>query len=219
MVMVALFALSFASERWFARMETMENYEADTSAMGRISAWWTAFNLARDRILGVGFNPARPDLFAKYSPYPEMVQGAHSIYFQVLGNHGFIGLFIWLMMWVLTWRSAGWLRKNAADAPETRWAAQFGAMAQVSLLGYFVGGAFLSLAYFDLPYNLMVAVVLTRAWVEQKSWLTEPVPPRRWWRVPGLDGPKPASGSVIGMTRGQARLTREVGQATPTAVL
>lgn len=191
---VAVAVLAFAPDRWFNRMETLENYEADKSAMGRISAWWTAFNLAKERPLGVGFNPARADIFAMYSPYPEMIQGAHSIYFQILGNHGFIGLFLWLSMWVLAWRSASWLRKNAADIPQAKWAAEFGAMAQASMVAYFVGGAFLSLAYFDLPYNVMMAIVLTRVWVQKKAWLTEPAPPkRRWLRVPGLGGPKPVA--------------------------
>jgi hypothetical protein len=47
-------------------------------------------------------------------------------------------------------------------------------MVQVSLVGYAVGGAFLSLAYFDLPYNMMVMVVLARKWVEDRAWETEP---------------------------------------------
>ena len=34
-------------------------------------------------------------------------------------------------------------------------------MCQVSLLGYGVGGAFLGLAYFDLPYHIMAIVVIT----------------------------------------------------------
>ena len=41
-------------------------------------------------------------------------------------------------------------------------------MIQVSLVGFFVGGAFLSLAYYDVPYNLLVAVVLTRLLVEKE---------------------------------------------------
>ena len=41
-------------------------------------------------------------------------------------------------------------------------------MTQVSLVGFAVGGAFLSLSYFDLPYNLMVMVVLARVWVEKQ---------------------------------------------------
>jgi hypothetical protein len=41
-------------------------------------------------------------------------------------------------------------------------------MIQVSLVGFFVGGAFLSLAYYDVPYNLLVAVVVTRLLVEEE---------------------------------------------------
>jgi hypothetical protein len=41
-------------------------------------------------------------------------------------------------------------------------------MVQVSLAGFAVGGAFLSLSYFDLPYNLMIMVVLARRWVMRR---------------------------------------------------
>ena len=40
-------------------------------------------------------------------------------------------------------------------------------MLQVSLLGFAVGGAFLSLAYFDVPYYVMAAMIATRLLVEQ----------------------------------------------------
>jgi putative inorganic carbon (HCO3(-)) transporter len=41
-------------------------------------------------------------------------------------------------------------------------------MIQASLIGFAVGGAFLSLLYFDVPYYLMAAVVAMRALVEQR---------------------------------------------------
>jgi hypothetical protein len=41
-------------------------------------------------------------------------------------------------------------------------------MTQVSLLGFMVGGAFLSLAYFDVPYYLMAGLVALRLVVEQE---------------------------------------------------
>ena len=41
-------------------------------------------------------------------------------------------------------------------------------MSQVSLIGYFVGGAFLSLAYFDLPYYIMVALIATK-WILERE--------------------------------------------------
>ena len=65
------------------------------------------------------------------------------------------------------------MRKNAPLRPECKWLADLGAMCQVSLVGYLVGGAFLSLAYFDLPYNILVLVVVARQWLESKAWERE----------------------------------------------
>ena len=59
-------------------------------------------------------------------------------------------------------------------------------MCQVALAGYAVGGAFLSLAYFDLPYDVMVLIVLTRIWVQKKAWQTEPIYSSGWKTIPGL---------------------------------
>ena len=101
-----------------------------------------------------------------------------------------IGLFIFMGIWFSTWRAGGWLRTQKGLTPETQWTADLGAMCQVSLIGFLVGGAFLSLAYFDLPYNIMVMVVLTRAWVEEKSWKVEPATSSRWMAALGFASAK-----------------------------
>jgi hypothetical protein len=44
--------------------------------------------------------------------------------------------------------------------PELQWARDLAAMCQVGLIGYATGGAFLSLVYFDLPYYLVLIVVV-----------------------------------------------------------
>ena len=186
MVLVAVPLVAFMPESWTLRMSTIGEYEEDRSAQGRISAWWTAWRIGLNYPLGVGFNPARADLFAMYSPYPDYVHAAHSIYFQVLGNHGFVGLAIFLAMWIATWRSAGWLKSQKFSSPEAKWCNDMGAMCQVALVGYAVGGAFLSLAYFDLPYNIMAMVILTRVWATKKGWETEPAYAPGWKTIPGL---------------------------------
>lgn len=157
---------SFMPASWHSRMDSISDYKEDTSAQGRINAWHMAFNLASDRFFGGGFEVYNKPTFMLYAPVPNDVHAAHSIYFQVLGEHGFVGLALFLLIWFFTWRWAGWLRLNAKFDPGTQWASVLGAMVQASLIGYLVGGAFLSLAYFDLPYNLLVLVVLARRWVE-----------------------------------------------------
>ena len=191
LLVVSVPLIMFMPDSWVNRMATIDNYQQDASAMGRISAWWSAWNSAFHYPFGVGFNGARPELFALYSPYQTGagVRAAHSIYFEVLGNHGFVGLFLFLGLLAATWRAAGWLKRQKFSAPETLWCSALGMLCQVSLAGYAVGGAFLSLSYFDLPYDVMVMVVLTRVWVEKEYWLTEPVYAPGWKTVPGLAAP------------------------------
>lgn len=167
LILVGAVALAgFMPESWHSRMDSIADYQNDTSAQGRINAWHMAWNLASDNFFGGGFEIYNKATFMAYAPNQNDVHAAHSIYFQVLGEHGFFGLILFLLIWFFTWRWAGWLRKNGKFNAETEWTSVLGAMVQASLVGYIVGGAFLSLAYFDLPYNLMVLVVLTRRWLE-----------------------------------------------------
>jgi putative inorganic carbon (hco3(-)) transporter len=152
--------LAFMPESWHERMNTVKTYEQDGSAMGRLNAWTMAYNLAKDRWMGGSFEVAQPEDFLRYAPDPSKPLVAHSIYFQVLGEHGFLGLGIFLLLWFLTWRMAGRIRKEAGKYQEFEWMVGMMGMIQVSLAGYFVGGAFLSLAYFDMPYYLLGIVVL-----------------------------------------------------------
>ncbi len=134
--------------------------------MGRINAWGWRYNVALDRPLGGGFEMGTTSVFARYTPdptIPVIARAAHSIYFQMLGEHGFLGLALFLLLWILVWRDASWIIRQSRNQKELRWASDLARMIQVSLVGYFVGGAFLSLAYYDVPYNLLVALVLTRS--------------------------------------------------------
>ncbi|NML14413.1 putative O-glycosylation ligase, exosortase A system-associated [Azohydromonas caseinilytica] len=178
----AVAMVAFMPDSWTERMNTIQTYEEDASAQGRISAWHMAWNAAQDHLFGLGYITWKPEYFERYSPFPKAVFAAHSIYFQMMGSHGFIGLAIFLSLWISTWFTAGWLRKHAAGIEEARWAADLGNLVQMALLGYAVGGAFLSLAYFDLPYNLMVLVVLARVWVATRAWEREPPPKPPFWK-------------------------------------
>lgn len=170
---IALAIISFMPSAWEQRMGTIQTYEQDGSAMGRINAWWMAFNLANDRFTGGGFVSYSTEIFAKYAPNPNDLKVAHSIYFSVLGEHGYVGLILFLMIWWMSFRLVGKIRKKAVLLDETKWVYHLAGMSQVALVGYAVGGAFLSLAYFDLPYNILVVLVVLYRWLLEKRWLTD----------------------------------------------
>lgn len=164
-VLVALpLIFVFMPDSWTDRMSTIKTYDQDASALGRINAWQTAWRMALDLFpFGGGFTVAGPAAFAKYAPDPSIPLTAHSIYFQALGEHGFLGLSVFVGIFAMTWRLAGATIRASKGVPELQWARDLSAMCQVGLIGYATGGAFLSLVYFDLPYYLvMIVVVLNR---------------------------------------------------------
>jgi len=169
LAMLVPVAIGYMPEKWMARMSSIQQYDQDASSLGRINAWTMAVNLANDRpLVGGGFEAFTERAFGKYAPDPSDVHAAHSIYFQILGDHGYAGLALFLLLWILVWRDASWIIRHSRSQGELKWAFDLARMTQVSLVGYFVGGAFLSLAYYDVPYNLVVALILTRVLVERE---------------------------------------------------
>jgi putative inorganic carbon (hco3(-)) transporter len=158
-------ALAAMPDKWYQRMESIQTYDQDSSAAMRLNSWGTMWNLAKDRpIVGGGFEVATKAVYDRYSPdasFPPQV--AHSIYFQALGEHGFVGLALYLLLLGALWRKAGALIRLARERPDLdlSWARDFGLMMQVTLVAYAVGGAFLSLVNFDVPYYLIGLVAAT----------------------------------------------------------
>jgi probable O-glycosylation ligase (exosortase A-associated) len=195
---VAIALLTLMPESWYARMNTIKTYGEDTSALGRLAAWQVAIGLANDKITGAGFRAGLGEYFLKYLGVEHEGLVAHSIYFEVLGQHGYIGLLIFVSILVSAWRCAAAVRKKAAHIPEAQWCVTLASMCQVSLLGYAVGGAFLTLAFYDLPYYVLAVAVLTRQWVERRGWETDGVVPARWGRALAARRAGPASAPASG---------------------
>jgi probable O-glycosylation ligase (exosortase A-associated) len=167
----------FMPEQWHNRMATIGSYEEDTSAQGRIQAWKFSYELASARPLGGGFESFTPINYERFTP-GLVAQGTghyhdvHSIYFEILGEHGFAGLAIFLILGFLTWKTANRVIKLTKESKPNKWAYDLATMLQVSLVGYATGGAFLGLAYFDLPYHIMIMIVVTLRIIEQQSQLS-----------------------------------------------
>jgi probable O-glycosylation ligase (exosortase A-associated) len=154
----------FMPARWHERMDSIAQYQQDASAMNRIEAWTMAYNAANDRVFGGGFGMWSPEMYAAYGPKitgkSPGTRGAHSIYFSVLGEHGWVGLGLFLAVFFAAWRAANQIIRQTREVEDLVWLADLARMVQESIVAYATGGAFQSLAYFDYPWHLVSIVVV-----------------------------------------------------------
>jgi probable O-glycosylation ligase (exosortase A-associated) len=156
---VVLGGLSVMPDTFFAKLHTVNSLDSDESFQGRLNAWQVAFLYAVDHFpFGAGFNGAQtPGVFYRYLPNASN-HAAHSIYFQMLGDHGFLGLGLFLAILFLALRNAGIVRRQAHGNPELLWAYDLADMIRISLLSFYFGGAALSMAYSDV-YLILIALI------------------------------------------------------------
>jgi probable O-glycosylation ligase (exosortase A-associated) len=157
LVVVVSIAMSYVPQKWFDRMGTIENYEQDGSAMSRLESWGHAIRIANDRpILGGGFLVFDHDpTYQRLSPEIANAQNVHSIYFEMLGTQGYVGLALFLMLGAAGLLTCRRIKRLVRDRPDLQSARIFGNMMQCSLVAYAVSGTFLNLSTYDLYYTLL----------------------------------------------------------------
>jgi putative inorganic carbon (hco3(-)) transporter len=162
-------SMSFLPDKWFGRMDTIKGYEEDASAMSRLAMWGMSIRLAADHpVLGGGFDVFKnPSIYPRYFPTASRVRDVHSIYFQMLGEHGFVGLGIFVSIILLSLREAQLVKRRVRERADLQWANYMANCLQASIVGYAVSGAFLTLAFFDLFYLIVILTVCLRAVVSR----------------------------------------------------
>ena len=187
-------------ENWRNRMNTISTYEQDASAMGRITAWQFAYELAIQRPIGGGFGAFTEENYRRYSPEISAqiderdgrYQNAHSIYFSVLGEHGFPGLVLFLLIGYLSLSKCRAVERSARSIGDT-WSANLASSLYIGLMGYAVCGAFLNLAYFDLFYQLIAMIVILDTFVRKSA--AQPLPEAEMQPGPARIRAGPPAGS------------------------
>lgn len=172
--------LSYAPDRWFERMNTIQDAGQDSSFVGRVIAWKRASAIALDHpIFGGGFHSVQyGPVMEKYltndgllgffpTPVPTYAAAAHSIYFEVMGDMGFVGLVLFVLIMLSVFVDNFKLKRLARQiGPEVKWASDMVGMLSVSMVAFLVGGASISAAYTELPYLIVTLSFVVRRIVE-----------------------------------------------------
>ena len=150
------------------RVDTIQNYEEDGSAQARFVAWRTAWRLAVARpLVGGGFQIIDDLVIGqRYNPDADRT-GVHSIYFEVLGENGFIALGIFLSLLLSAILSARKIRKTAGRVGFDDFYC-YGYMLEIAICVYAVSGAFQEFASFDLFYQIVAITIITKVLLKQK---------------------------------------------------
>lgn len=170
LIIVGLTAYHFMPAQWTERMGTLNDASQTDSGQTRLQSWEFATNLALHHpLVGGGFDAYQnAGTWEQYAPKNAVQRAVHSIYFRVLGEQGFPGLFLFTALLATSYLSCRRVRKKTRDLPEQRWAFDLASMLQVSMVAFMAAGAFLPMTYFDLTYQLMAVCVLLELYVRRE---------------------------------------------------
>ncbi len=159
MVVGVFVAINMLPDEWFARMETIETYEEDESAQGRLEVWRDGFNYAlKHPLTGSGFNGW---LWVSQRDW-------HSSYVEVMAEHGLIAFAMWMSLLFGTIISLTRLARQTRYIPGLEWVGVYSKMIRASLVAYAVGTIFLGLSYWDIFYHLVFVSVLVKKFALQE---------------------------------------------------
>jgi probable O-glycosylation ligase (exosortase A-associated) len=165
MCVLGLFLSFFITDKLTERMSTIDDAKEDASFMGRVNAWHSAWNMAIDRpITGGGLAATQSkELFARYAPDPENFHASHNIFFQMLGENGFTGLTLFVLLLGSLFISLNHIRRNFALDIGHKWLSQYAFTIQLSLVAFTVNGLTLGRAYFDLSFLVIAMGIMVKS--------------------------------------------------------
>ena len=163
---------------WTERMETIKEVDQESSFMTRVEAWQVSSAIAlTNPMTGGGLHSVQVQWVWDYFkgskgllPFIDVgfvsnrMRAAHSIYFEVLGDTGFVGLFLFMSLLLNAMFNALRVKRLVRGREdEFSWAIDLSKSLNAILAGFIVGGASVSLAYSDVIYMvIMLSEILRR---------------------------------------------------------
>ncbi len=186
-----LLAVPFLPDSYTKRMSTIENHQSDQSASTRVAVWKWTLDYVKDHPFGGGFDAYRGNhirietrketgadgnnVSVQVGEAFDQARAYHSSYFEMLGEQGWPGLFLWLWLmlsglWQMERIRDRWKKRTGADE---HWQAPLANALQQSLLIYMTGSLFVGIAF--QPFCFMLIGLQCGLW----SYLKRIDSPRR----------------------------------------
>ncbi|MGJ7915218.1 putative O-glycosylation ligase, exosortase A system-associated [Massilia sp. LXY-6] len=177
LVILVLGMSQLVTQEWVTRIQTVNSADKDASFMGRVVAWKLSFIMASQHpFFGGGFKalenfPVWSALSQHFDSVPWFYTGdatpdldrphaAHSVYFQVMGDHGFVGLGIYLSFLAAAFQKARNIIRIARKHTVPEWIPRLATTLQLTMFAFCLGGASLSFAYFEMAYAVIGLLIV-----------------------------------------------------------
>lgn len=155
LIVAAVLGYWFIPDNYFDRLDTLSDLRADESAMGRVENWALAWEAAvHHPFFGVGPNN---HIASNKALHPAVqVRVAHSVYFQILGELGFVGLILYLWIMILVFRSLGGAlrdaRQSQANSSDVILVRNLAFWLLCGFGAYSVGAGLLNMLFIEFPW-------------------------------------------------------------------
>lgn len=166
-VLIAMIA-SVMPQTFWDRMKTIQapEGEREVSAESRLFVWGVGLHMAAEKpITGVGFNGFQRSFDTYDVTGGQFGQGkaAHSSWFGVLGETGYPGLVLFVLIILSALYNLWSIRRRTKHVPEMKDARTYAGAMQMSIVAYIVGNTFLSGQYLEMFWHFMgLCVALDR---------------------------------------------------------
>jgi probable O-glycosylation ligase (exosortase A-associated) len=170
---VGVAAVPMLPEDFTGRMETISGYQSDASAVSRLAIWSWTWEYAQANPFGGGFDAylsnkitvetksvaeAGSVSLVKTATQEDESRAYHSSYFEMLGEQGFPGLFLFLLIHVGGLVRMEVLRRRYKRAEgDQAWISPLATALQHAHIVYLIGSLFVGIAFQPFAY-LLVAV-------------------------------------------------------------
>ena len=163
----------FMPPEWQARMRfSQDEIKKEGSLDVRLQAWKLAMTVADDHpVTGGGFRIVQnPKIMSFYPGVSKNSYAAavHSIYFEVLSDHGYVGLILFLTLLFNASYMNFSTRRMTKNHETLQWTFDLATALQLSIFVYALGGAALSLAYFDVYYIFVFLSAILNVMTKRK---------------------------------------------------
>lgn len=148
------------TDAWNARIATIGEYREESSALTRLLVWEWTLGFVRDHPLGGGFGASEISRIVPPPPpgsleaEPVIGRAFHSVYFEVLGEQGWVGLAIFFGLVGAALLAQREIIRRGRAIPALAWAADLAATLRVSLIVLLACGAFIGIAFQPMFYYL-----------------------------------------------------------------